>query len=303
MSGSHTSTTEMKIRETTTSKPLILVRTGRYLSYSTGMSESSVRANATERDGGRWSDTPPCSAPTTLTRVKGSRYKVQGTVPGEVYTTSAATCETVICIIVFVVLPCSVWEWTYMYKMKVAEKTLELAKDHPECNASLDTQGYWESFKSWASWMMSWSDHDPCEKYYKTVLVNPALEVNPLMALSAAVTRPCVTAMELVSEGLGRSMRLLFKEIPAQWQLLVMLMYFLLLILILAQPLILTFICLKYSRDPIEHKADRTHVTQLTHDADAGRTHVTKSSHVAEHIRVGKGNDAAATSTSAIDDH
>ncbi|XP_019636634.1 PREDICTED: chloride channel CLIC-like protein 1 [Branchiostoma belcheri] len=88
------------------------------------------------------------------------------------------------------------WEWVRIYQTVVAVKTAKLAQDHPECSGG--SGSVWTSIKSYLRWHLSWS-HDPCEQYHQALLVDPFWEVNPLMALAAAVTRPCVTIVELAS--------------------------------------------------------------------------------------------------------
>ncbi|KAI8493823.1 hypothetical protein Bbelb_281700 [Branchiostoma belcheri] len=171
-----------------------------------------------------------------------------------------------------------------MYQTVVAVKTAKLAQDHPECSGG--SGSFWTSIKSYLRWHLSWS-HDPCEQYHQALLVDPLWEVNPLMALAAAVTRPCVTIVELASAGMGRSLRFLFQEIPAQWQPIVMVLLFLLTLYIV------TVMVPNYCR-----KAKRTYgpgptygatsYYKRTHHPRAGHTHVAKSTRVFErtHLQV-----------------
>ncbi|KAI8497615.1 hypothetical protein Bbelb_249210 [Branchiostoma belcheri] len=182
-----------------------------------------------------------------------------------------------------------VWEWVRMYQIEVAKKAATVHVGFPpEC--STDTIGAWTSIKSYLRWHLSWS-HDPCEQYHQALLVDPFWEVNPLMALAAAVTRPCVTIVELASAGMGRSLRFLFQEIPAQWQPVVMLLLFLLILYIAT--IVVPNYCRKAKR---MYGPARTHGPgptygatsnyKRTHHPRAGHTHVAKSTRVFERTHV-----------------
>ena len=47
-----------------------------------------------------------------------------------------------------------------------------------EC--SPDRMSVMQKFGYWMEYHFSWN-HNPCEKYYKTVLVDPVWEISPLM--------------------------------------------------------------------------------------------------------------------------
>ncbi|VDI45935.1 Hypothetical predicted protein, partial [Mytilus galloprovincialis] len=74
-----------------------------------------------------------------------------------------------------------------------------------------------ESVRYWMVSQLSWQ-HDPCEKYHTVLLVDPLWEITPLMVLSSVITRSLLHPIELFFEGIGKSLRLFFNEIPAQWQ-------------------------------------------------------------------------------------
>ncbi|XP_078664655.1 uncharacterized protein LOC144907443 [Branchiostoma floridae x Branchiostoma belcheri] len=155
-----------------------------------------------------------------------------------------------------------VWEWVRMYQIEVAKKAATVHVGFPaEC--STDTIGAWTSIKSYLRWHLSWS-HDPCEQYHQALLVDPFWEVNPLMVLTATVTRCVVRPVELLSAGAGTSLRLLFSEIPSPWQPVIMAT------IVIATVLTLTMACryrirfpLFFSLEPSSSKADPTHSNAL----------------------------------------
>ncbi|CAC5400504.1 CLCC1 [Mytilus coruscus] len=92
-----------------------------------------------------------------------------------------------------------------------------------------------ESVRYWMLLQLSWQ-HDPCEKYHTALLVDPLWEITPLMVLSSVITRSLLHPIELFFGGIGKSFRLFFNEIPAQWQpimLIVIVLVFLLTIVML----------------------------------------------------------------------
>ncbi|XP_066268167.1 uncharacterized protein [Branchiostoma lanceolatum] len=135
------------------------------------------------------------------------------------------------------------WEWVRMYQIEVAKKAATVHVGFPaECTT--DSVGAWTSIKSWMRWHLSWS-HDPCEQYHQALLVDPFWEVNPLMVLTATVTRCVIQPVELISAGAGSSLRLLFREIPSPWQPVVMAT------VVLATVLTLTMACRYRIRFPL----------------------------------------------------
>ncbi|XP_078585389.1 uncharacterized protein LOC144867367 [Branchiostoma floridae x Branchiostoma japonicum] len=150
------------------------------------------------------------------------------------------------------------WEWVRMYQIEAAKKAATVHVGFPaEC--STDSIGTWTSIKSWMRWHLSWS-RDPCEQYHQALLVDPFWEVNPLMVLTATVTRCIVRPVELISAGAGSSLRLLFQEIPSPWQPVVMAT------VVLALVLTLTMTCryrirfpLFFSLEPSSNKSEPAH--------------------------------------------
>ncbi|XP_005107581.1 uncharacterized protein LOC101862372 [Aplysia californica] len=115
------------------------------------------------------------------------------------------------------------WEFVRLYQAAVARREAELIQGTPpEC--SPESQTFFMSVKSLMRSYFSWTHgSDPCYDYHYALLVDPVWEVSPLMVLSTLLTRCLLLPTELISSSLGRSLRAFFTEIPAQWQLLVML--------------------------------------------------------------------------------
>lgn len=115
------------------------------------------------------------------------------------------------------------WEWVRLYKIEVAKKATILSEGYARSCYQQDLS-FWETLKIWLSWNFSW-DSDSCESYYKALMVDPFLEVTPLMAISSVIGRFVVHPVEHFSHTIGRSLRNIMKEIPSQWQLPVFLLF------------------------------------------------------------------------------
>ncbi|XP_046563246.1 uncharacterized protein LOC124272145 [Haliotis rubra] len=114
------------------------------------------------------------------------------------------------------------WEFIRLYQKEVSKRAAQASiGSPPECFPS--GMSVFQSLRLWLKSHFSWdSSTDPCEKYYYTMLVDPLWELTPLMVLSSALTRCILHPMEKLSSGLGRSFRVFFAEIPAQWQPIIM---------------------------------------------------------------------------------
>ncbi|CAC5374908.1 CLCC1 [Mytilus coruscus] len=126
------------------------------------------------------------------------------------------------------------WEYVRLFQIEVAKRMAVMGKGVPsECYPERMT--ITESVRYWMLLQLSWQ-HDPCEKYHTALLVDPLWEITPLMVLSSVITRSLLHPIELFFGGIGKSFRLFFNEIPAQWQpimLIVIVLVFLLTIVML----------------------------------------------------------------------
>ncbi|XP_071141683.1 uncharacterized protein [Mytilus edulis] len=120
-------------------------------------------------------------------------------------------------LIIFVMFLISIpIEYVRLFQMEAAKRMTVMGKGVPsECYPEQMT--ITESVRYWMVSQLSWQ-HDPCEKYHTAILVDPLWEITPLMVLSSVITRSLLHPIELFFGGIGKSFRLFFNEIPAQWQ-------------------------------------------------------------------------------------
>ncbi|XP_046326376.2 chloride channel CLIC-like protein 1 [Haliotis rufescens] len=125
------------------------------------------------------------------------------------------------------------WEFIRLYQKEVSKRAAQaLQGSPPECFPS--DMSVFQSLRLWVKSHFSWDKStDPCEKYYYTMLVDPLWELTPLLVLSSALTRCILHPIEKLSSGLGRSFRVFFAEIPAQWQPIIMVLLLLLALVLL----------------------------------------------------------------------
>ncbi|XP_062598546.1 chloride channel CLIC-like protein 1 [Saccostrea cucullata] len=108
------------------------------------------------------------------------------------------------------------FEYMRLYQEQVAKKVAVMKVGAPrECVPQ--EMNFLESLKYWINWELSWV-HDPCEKYHKAMLVDPLWEISPLLVLWSALVRGILHPIELFFSSIGKSFKLFFSEIPAQWQ-------------------------------------------------------------------------------------
>ncbi|CAG2256306.1 CLCC1 [Mytilus edulis] len=119
--------------------------------------------------------------------------------------------------IIFLMFLASIpFEYVRLFQTEAAKRMAVMGKGVPrECYPEQMT--ITESVRYWMVSQLSWQ-HDPCEKYHTAILVDPLWEITPLMVLSSVITRSLLHPIELFFEGIGKSLRLFFNEIPAQWQ-------------------------------------------------------------------------------------
>lgn len=115
-------------------------------------------------------------------------------------------------------------EYDRLLQIETAKKDTVLRKGVPiECSPKYMTIA--ERFSNWMGSKFLWR-HDPCEVYNEAFIVDPSKEINLFMAVTSLLTRCLVHSMELLSDGIGKSLGLFFKHIPAQWQLGIMIVIF-----------------------------------------------------------------------------
>eukprot|EP00111_Clytia_hemisphaerica_P020834 TCONS_00061441-protein len=119
--------------------------------------------------------------------------------------------------VVFVISVC--WEYYRMYKMALAKKTastMQLPKPPEQC-LPVEKISELDALLIWFKDRFTLAD-DECVKYHENLLVDPFWEVSPMMAISVCLARFFLEPLKLCASAFGESFRLLFKEIPIQWQ-------------------------------------------------------------------------------------
>ncbi|KAM4721073.1 chloride channel CLIC-like protein 1 isoform 2-T2 [Rhinophrynus dorsalis] len=105
------------------------------------------------------------------------------------------------------------WNWLYLYKVAFAERQAEMAKMgtfDSECSKQI----------SWSEGLFGWIkssvvfQNDPCEEYYKTLLINPVLLVPPTKVLALTFTDFITEPLKHIGKGLGEFVNALLSEIP-----------------------------------------------------------------------------------------
>ncbi|KAG9483328.1 chloride channel CLIC-like protein 1 isoform X2 [Eleutherodactylus coqui] len=125
-----------------------------------------------------------------------------------------------LCIVSFIISVA--WNWMYLYKVAFAERQAELAKMHKfrSCGEKM----------SWSDSLIDWwkgastFQNDPCEEYFKSLMINPALMVPPTKALALTFTDFITEPLKHVGKALGEFLNGLLAEIPVFYQLLVLIL-------------------------------------------------------------------------------
>ncbi|XP_071985108.1 chloride channel CLIC-like protein 1 [Engystomops pustulosus] len=116
-----------------------------------------------------------------------------------------------------------VWNWLYLYKVAFAERQAELAKLHKFDGTCGEKISWSESLLEW--WKgASTFQNDPCEEYYKLLMINPALMVPPTKALALTFTDFITEPLKHIGKALGEFLNGLLVEIPVFYQLLVLIL-------------------------------------------------------------------------------
>ncbi|XP_013791239.1 chloride channel CLIC-like protein 1 [Limulus polyphemus] len=104
-------------------------------------------------------------------------------------------------------------EWINLYKIQLAKKHASLSSGSVPQECSPDDMDWWQSIKTWfKSGVMV--EENLCEKYYKSIMVDPFWEVTPLMALSETIWKFVLHPAALLGTYVGRFIKMLFLEIP-----------------------------------------------------------------------------------------
>ncbi|XP_075038705.1 chloride channel CLIC-like protein 1 isoform X2 [Mixophyes fleayi] len=121
-----------------------------------------------------------------------------------------------LCVISFVIS--LGWNWMYLYKVAFAERQAEVAKMGMFDGSCGEKISWYESLYEW--WKTSSSfQNDPCEEYFKSVLIHPALMVPPTKALALTFTDFITEPLKHVGKGIGEFLNNLLGELPYFYQL------------------------------------------------------------------------------------
>ncbi|XP_018424490.1 PREDICTED: chloride channel CLIC-like protein 1 [Nanorana parkeri] len=121
-----------------------------------------------------------------------------------------------------------VWNWMYLYKDAFAERQAKLAKIGND-NACGKKVTWSDSLFEW--WRSSTSfQNDPCEEYFKALMVNPILLVPPTKAFAVTFTNFITEPLKHIGKGIGEFFHALLAEMPLIYQPLVLIIIALLLL-------------------------------------------------------------------------
>ncbi|XP_068096193.1 chloride channel CLIC-like protein 1 isoform X2 [Hyperolius riggenbachi] len=120
-----------------------------------------------------------------------------------------------ICVIIFLTsLP---WNWMYLYRVAFAEQQAELTKMKTSDEACGRERTWLDGLFGWFKSSSSFQN-DPCEEYYKSLTINPVLQVAPIKALSFTIADIPTEAMKHLCKGIGESLQALLAKVPYFYQ-------------------------------------------------------------------------------------
>ncbi|XP_073438954.1 chloride channel CLIC-like protein 1 isoform X2 [Dendrobates tinctorius] len=115
------------------------------------------------------------------------------------------------------------WNWMYLYKVAFAEQQAELAKQ-PKFDGRCGAKISWsESLFGWLKGASTFQN-DPCEEYFKNLMINPALMVPPTKALALTFTDFITEPLKHIGKAIGEFLNGLLAEIPVFYQLFVLIL-------------------------------------------------------------------------------
>ncbi|KAE8610978.1 hypothetical protein XENTR_v10012296 [Xenopus tropicalis] len=108
------------------------------------------------------------------------------------------------------------WNWMYLYKVAFAERQAELAKmqNFDKCSEKISWS---ESLFDWLKGAATFQN-DPCEDYFKALIVSPTLMVPPTKALALTFTNFVTEPLKHIGKGIGEFLNALLSEIPLFFQ-------------------------------------------------------------------------------------
>ncbi|XP_056379470.1 chloride channel CLIC-like protein 1 isoform X3 [Hyla sarda] len=115
------------------------------------------------------------------------------------------------------------WNWMYLYKVAFAERQAELAKNQKFDDNCGEKISWSESLIDWWRGVATFRN-DPCEEYFKALMINPVLMVPPTKALALTFTDFVTEPLKHVGKAMGEFLNGFLAEIPALYQLLVLIL-------------------------------------------------------------------------------
>ncbi|XP_073449023.1 chloride channel CLIC-like protein 1 isoform X3 [Aquarana catesbeiana] len=109
-----------------------------------------------------------------------------------------------------------VWNWMYLYRDAFAERQAKLTKIEND-NSCGKKMTWSENLFDW--WKSSSSfQNDPCEEYFKALMVNPILLVPPTKAFAVTFTNFITEPLKHIGKGMGEFFHALLAEMPLFYQ-------------------------------------------------------------------------------------
>ncbi|XP_056460139.1 chloride channel CLIC-like protein 1 [Gadus chalcogrammus] len=113
-----------------------------------------------------------------------------------------------------------VWNWFYLYKIEFAQHQSRLAKmdtAYEKCTG-MKKIDWTDNLKEW--YRTTWTlQDDPCNEYYKDLMVSPFLLVPPSKAFSVTITTFFTEPLKHIGQGISEFLRALLKDLPITLQL------------------------------------------------------------------------------------
>uniref|UniRef100_A0A1A8MGV5 Chloride channel CLIC-like protein 1 n=2 Tax=Nothobranchius pienaari TaxID=704102 RepID=A0A1A8MGV5_9TELE len=112
-----------------------------------------------------------------------------------------------------------VWNWLYLYQIAFAEHQKNIVKmeNFDKKCTGVKKMDWRDSLKEW--YRTTWTlQDDPCEEYYKVLLINPLLMVPPNKAITVTITTFFTDPLKHFGQGISEFLRALLKDLPVTLQ-------------------------------------------------------------------------------------
>ncbi|KAG8436561.1 hypothetical protein GDO86_007609 [Hymenochirus boettgeri] len=109
------------------------------------------------------------------------------------------------------------WNWLYLCKVAFAERQAEIAKMGKFDDKCGEKVTWYDSFLDYLKGSVTFRN-DPCEEYYKALMIDPVLLVPPTKALAVTFTNFITEPLKHIGKGIGEFLNALLSEIPLAYQ-------------------------------------------------------------------------------------